>query len=130
MFFLELIGITLFVGIISGSYPAVFLSKFQPAQSLKGALPSKSKGAFLRKVLVILQFSIAVVLIICTGIVTNQMNYIRNKNLGFNKEHIIYLPVRSKDTRDKIDLLKTELRKNPQILDAAAGSGLGRRKRF
>ncbi len=124
MFFLELIGITLFVGIISGSYPAVFLSKFQPAQSLKGNLPSKNKGSFLRKVMVILQFSIAVILMICTGIVANQMSFIRNKNLGFNKEHIIYLPIRSKDTRDKINLLKTELRKNPQIIDAAAGSGL------
>ena len=124
MFFLELIGITLFVGIISGSYPAVFLSNFQPAQSLKGNLPSKNKGSFLRKVLVILQFSIAVILMICTGIVANQMSFIRNKNLGFNKEHIIYLPIRSKDTRDKINLIKTELRKNPQIIDAAAGSGL------
>ena len=124
MFFLELIGITLLVGIVSGSYPAVFLSKFQPAQSLKGGLPSKNKGSFLRKVLVILQFSIAVILMICTGIVTNQMSFIRNKNLGFNKEHIIYLPIRSKDTKEKIDLLKTELRKNPQIIDAAAGSGL------
>ena len=123
-FLLELIGITLLVGILSGSYPAVFLSKFQPAQSVRGAIPLKAKGSFLRKILVVFQFSIAVVLMICTAIVYNQMDFIMHKNLGFNKEHVVYLPIRSKDTRAKIDLLKTELSKNSQIVSVAAGSGL------
>ena len=123
-FFLELIGITFLVGIISGSYPAIFLSKFQPAQSLKGTITSMIKESFLRKILVILQFSIAVALMICTGIVTSQMNFIQEKNLGFNKEHVIYLPIRSKDTREKLNLLKSELLNDPQIISAAAGSGL------
>ena len=124
IFMLELVGIAVTVGIISGSYPALFLSKFEPAESLKGTISSKMKGAFLRKVLVILQFSIAITLIICTGVVSNQMNYIKNKNLGFNKEHVLYLPIRSKDTRDKINLLKSELLKNSKIVNAAATSGL------
>ncbi|MEJ2617129.1 MAG: FtsX-like permease family protein [Ignavibacteriaceae bacterium] len=123
-FLLELIGITLLVGILSGSYPAVFLSKFQPAQSVRGAIPLKAKGSFLRKILVVFQFSIAVALMICTAIVYNQMDFIMHKNLGFNKEHVVYLPIRSKDTRDKINLLKTELSKNSQIVSVAAGSGL------
>ena len=123
-FLLELIGITFLVGLISGSYPAIFLSKFQPAQSLKGAIPSKIKESFLRKILVILQFSIAITLMICTGIVTSQMNFIRDKNLGFNKEHVIYLPIRSKDTKEKLNLLKSELLNNPQIISSAAGAGL------
>jgi putative ABC transport system permease protein len=123
-FLLELIGITFLVGILSGSYPAVFLSKFQPAQSVRGAIPLKAKGSFLRKILVVFQFSIAVALMICTAIVYSQMDFIMHKNLGFNKEHVVYLPIRSKDTRAKINLLKTELSKNSQIVSVAAGSGL------
>ena len=124
LFLLELVGITLFVGIISGIYPAVFLSRFQPAESLKGSFSTKFKGAYLRKVLVISQFAIAIILFICTGIVSNQMSYIKNKDLGFNKEHVLYLPIRSKDTREKINLLKTELSKNSDIVNVAATSGL------
>ncbi len=124
IFLLELVGITLFVGIVSGIYPALFLSRFQPAESLKGSFSTKFKGAYLRKVLVISQFAIAIILFICTGIVSNQMSYIKNKDLGFNKEHVLYLPIRSKDTREKINLLKTELSKNSDIVNVAATSGL------
>ncbi len=124
IFILELVGLAIFVGVISGSYPAFFLSKFQPAASLKGSVTSKTKGSFLRKILVVLQFTIAVILIACTVIVSNQMNYIKNKNLGFNKEHVLYLPVRSKDVRNKISLIKNELVKNSNILNVAATSGL------
>ncbi len=123
-FLMQLAGLTFFVGLLSGSYPAIFLSKFQPADSLKGALPAKIKGALLRKILVVLQFSIAITLMICTGIVSNQMNYIKNKNLGFNKEHVLYLPIRSKETQGKINLLKDELMKDSRIVSVAAGAGL------
>ena len=123
-FLLQLAGLTFLVGIISGSYPALFLSKFEPAQSLKGSLPLKARGSSLRKMLVVVQFSIAIALMICTGIVSQQMSFIRNKNLGFNKEHVIYLPIRSKDMQDKISILKTELMKNSNIINTAAGAGL------
>ena len=123
-FLIQMIVIALVVGIISGSYPAIFLSKFQPADSLKGSMPSKLKGAFLRKILVVLQFSIAISLIICTGVVSNQMNYIKNKDLGYNKEHVLYLPIRSKETREKINLLKSELVRNSEVVNAAASGGL------
>ncbi len=123
-FLLELIGITLLVGILSGSYPAIFLSRFQPAQSIRGSIPLKAKGSFLRKVLVVFQFSIAVALMVCTGIIYSQMSFIMHKNLGFNKEHVVYLPIRSGDTRAKINLLKTELSKNSNIVSVAASSGL------
>jgi putative ABC transport system permease protein len=123
-FLLELIGITLLVGILSGSYPAIFLSRFQPAQSIRGSIPLKAKGSYLRKILVVFQFSIAVALMICTGVVYNQISFIMHKNLGFNKGHVVYLPIRSEDTRAKINLLKTELSKNSNIAGVAAGSGL------
>ena len=123
-FILELIGITTFVGILSGSYPAIFLSRFMPAQSLKGSYSGRFEGSSLRKVLVILQFSIAIGLIICTGIVADQMNYIKNKDLGFNKEHVLYLPLQTKESRDKVDLLKEEILSNSNVISAAATSGL------
>lgn len=123
-FIAELIGISILVGLISGSYPAFFLSKLQPAQSIKGILSGKSGGSFFRKILVTLQFAIAIALIVCTAIVSNQMNYVKNKNLGYNREHVLYLPIRSKEIRSKIDLMKTELSKNSDIVNVAAGSGL------
>ncbi len=123
-FLLQLLGIAIVLGILAGSYPAFFLSSFTPSESLKSSFASTSKGAFLRKSLVVFQFAIAVILIVCTGVVMDQMSYIQNKNLGFNKEHVLYMPIRDKDTRNKIGLLKNELLKNPDILSASAAAGL------
>jgi ABC-type antimicrobial peptide transport system permease subunit len=90
---LGLLGITLFTGIVSGSYPALFLSSFRPANVIKGAHSARSSKPLLRKVLVVTQFSIAIVLIIGTIVTAKQLNYIRNKELGFNRQHVISLPM-------------------------------------
>ncbi len=123
LFSLEMLAVTILVGIAAGLYPAFYLSKAQPAQSLKNYRGTMGGGSLLRKVLVVAQFAIAIVLIISSGIVMDQMNFIRNKNLGFNKEQLLYIPIRGKAERDKTELLKNELLKNNYIVSASAVSG-------
>ena len=122
VFLLEMLAVTIFVGIAAGLYPAFYLSKAQPAQSLKN-FRDRFGGAFLRKALVVSQFTIAIILIVSSGIVMDQMNYVRNKNLGFNKEQLLYIPIRGKSERDNIGLLKNDLIQNSKIVSSSAVSG-------
>ncbi len=117
--FLFLVGITAITGIISGSYPALLLSSFKPINIIKG---DKLSGSVLfRKVLVVVQFALSVILIFCTIIVSQQIGFIRNKNLGFNKENIVYLPLNN-SYYDTYDSFKEELLKNPNVLSVSATS--------
>ena len=113
--------ITFFTGIIAGSYPAFFLSSFKPARILQGSSRGTTKSALLRKTLVILQFALSVMLIISTTIVHNQLQYIKNKDLGYNKENVLVIPIISgvKMTAS-FETLRNELIKNPKVLNAAA----------
>lgn len=84
-----LIGATVFIGLLSGIYPSVFLSSFRPIQTLKGQLSSGSKGVKFRSALVVFQFTISIVLIIGSLVVKKQIDFIQNKKLGFNKDHVL-----------------------------------------
>ncbi|MBN1224254.1 MAG: ABC transporter permease, partial [Candidatus Aminicenantes bacterium] len=92
---LGLLAMALFTGIGAGSYPALLLSAFQPVRVLRGTLKTGSGSARFRKILVIVQFSLSVALIIGTLVVYSQLNYMQSKRLGWDREHMIYLPLRN-----------------------------------
>jgi len=113
-FYLGIIGGALFIGILAGSYPAFFLSSFKIVNVLKGKLALGSNSGLIRSSLVVFQFLISIILLIGTATVYQQLNYIQNKNIGFNKEQVIII----KDTYmlgDKLDPFKDEIRQFSQV---------------
>ena len=119
---LGMIGITLFVGIASGIYPAFFLSSYKPVKVLKGNSSASDGKAALRKVLVIFQFTLSVAMIIATLIVSGQLKYMRSTYLGFDKADVVVMTLRDSTLRKNIEPLKQELLKDPDILSVAASS--------
>jgi len=119
---LGIVGIALIVGIVSGSYPAFYLSSFIPVEVLKRKL-GKGKGT-LRKILVLLQFSISIIMIVGTFTVIQQLNFLRDKDLGFDKENVVVLTVRDTTGVKNLDAFQEELLKHPQILKAGTSSSI------
>ncbi|UCC38615.1 MAG: ABC transporter permease [Candidatus Aminicenantes bacterium] len=105
---LFLVGISLFTGIFSGVYPALFLSAFQPVSIFRGDSLTGTRSAFFRKALVVLQFALSIVFIAGTLIIGSQLRYIQSRNLGFDKEAVMHFRLRG-SLRQKYEAFKTEL---------------------
>jgi putative ABC transport system permease protein len=134
---LGIVGMTFLTGILAGSYPAFFLSSFQPDRILKGNFSAKKTGAgtaSIRKGLVVFQFVLTITLIICTTTVYRQMSFIKNRSLGFDKSYLIYTQMQSQGnlweqydaekTWMNYEALKNEFSKTPDILDVSAATCL------
>ncbi len=115
----------LIIGIISGSYPSFYLSSFQPVTVIKGTMgQAPGRGSLLRKILVTFQFLIAISMIIATIVVTDQLSFLRNKDLGFEKENMMILELQDTAFRRKADVFKEELMQNPNITGVTNSIGV------
>jgi len=120
---LLLLGVILFTGLLGGSYPALYLSGFKPVSILKGTLSKASGNINLRRTLVVLQFSISMVMLICTWIVYSQLSYLRKKDLGFDKNQIMTVTINTgEDERGKIFAMNNEYRELPGIKEVGAAN--------
>ena len=123
-FLLLVLGITLLTGIISGAYPALVLSAFHPVRVLKELGASGRKGSRLRNLLVVGQFTASIGLIVCAVVVAKQLRFIRSQRLGFDREHVVIVPLREREASAKAGAIKTELLRHPGIESVSQTSAL------
>ena len=117
--FFGMLAIGIFCGLVAGSYPAFYLSSFQPVAVLKGQRIGPNNGAgFIRKALVVTQFTVSVILIVCTVIIYQQVGHIRARDLGYNKEHLLYAPLTG-NVAEHFNAIKTDLLHTGAVENAA-----------
>lgn len=116
----KVVGLAVIGTLVASSiYPAFLLSSFKPIESLKGKISTRVGIASFRKGLVVFQFSISVILLVCTIIMSNQMNFIKNKDLGYDKSYVFSVPL-TQEVMDHLDAVKSELQKQQGILNVSA----------
>lgn len=114
--------ITLFVGFAAGAYPACYLSQFKPVESLKNKQTTGKGGVWLRKILVGTQFAVSIILIISTLTVYRQLDFMREQNLGLDKNQVLAISVSDEALQKKYDVLREQLLINPDIQNVAAST--------
>jgi putative ABC transport system permease protein len=124
VFQLSLFCLALLVGVMAGSYPALFLSSLKPIAVMKGHVISSKNNSqgLLRIILIVAQFTISILFVACTLVMHNQLSYIQSKNLGYNKDHLIIIPIDNQHVKSKYAIYKTEILRNAAILNATATS--------
>lgn len=127
---MSVIGVIVLVGLIGGSYPAFFLSRFSPVTVLKGEITQGIAGRLFRKILVVIQFTVSVIMIVCTLVVLKQLNYLKNMDQGYDQRNVLGLEL-NRTMTSKYPVLKQTLLKNPGIIyvgstDTPVGEGSGK----
>lgn len=124
------LGITLFIGLVSGLYPAFYLPNIGVVQSMKGSFNPKISGISFRKMLVVFQFIVSIAVVICTLLMKDQIDYVRNKELGFNKDHLMLVNIPDTLVQKQIPVIKNEMSRYSGIAGVtvaynAPGIGVG-----
>lgn len=116
---LIMLGITLFTGLVSGSYPALYLSGFNAVTVLKGKLDSSLGELWTRKGLVVLQFSLSIILIVSVLVVYSQVEFVQNRNLGYNKENIVHFKVEGK-IKKQLEAFVSQVKEIPEVVNVSS----------
>jgi len=128
---LSILGIVIFTGLIGGSYPAFYLSSFRPTYIMKGTRQAGKSLLSIRKILVILQFTLSTAMVISTWIVYDQLTYLKDKDVGFDKENVVVLQLTTQEMSQMVPVFKNKLLENPQIQNVGSantriGQGAGK----
>ncbi|MEJ0032112.1 MAG: ABC transporter permease [Bacteroidota bacterium] len=113
---LGVLGITIFIGVLSGIYPALYLPSIPTLNALKGAFKNRKSSLYLRKSLTTLQFAISIFVVVCTWFMRDQINYVRSKDLGFDKENVVVLSIQDSAVQNHIKAIREEFERNPKIV--------------
>lgn len=119
LFWLMVVGFSLFTGLIAGSYPALYLSSFEPIKVLKGSFKVGRFAAVPRKVLVVIQFTVSITLIIGTIVVFKQIQFAKDRPIGYSRDGLVSVPVINDDVHKHLDVVTTELLKSEAVISVA-----------